>query len=302
MVKFIKFLVVILFGYVLTNFLFIGLMSKIDWEFLKTREAHNFRGQKLEVLVFGNSTAMDGVNTEILSDHLGQSYNFSIGGASLETNYVQFINYLNKNEIPKRVLVFLSSSHICYAPNSEVHPIVNYYYGDYGFRTLADIPLYKFRWLFVENSKKLLSNAHRKATIYKGQLRINRIIPDNSSKNKSPKRFENTLYQESGYNSMWKIIKECQKRGIVIQLFEMPCWREYQNDCPDIMISKDSLHNPKIEVFNLNSLSRCDSLLDGKKDWLSKNHLNYSGSIKISNEIVRLVTADSTFQGIRVLK
>ena len=177
MKKFLLFFSGLLLAFAFTNWLYVLLLPTIDWDFGKTKEAYKFTNQQLEVLVLGNSTAMDGINTEMLSATLGPSYNFAVGGASLETNFIQLQHYLQHNALPKKVLVFLSSAHISYVKAKEVNPIIDYYYTDsLKWVGLKDIPLFKFRWLFLENIKKLLSANHLSAKGIQGQLSIKGIV------------------------------------------------------------------------------------------------------------------------------
>lgn len=291
MSRFFKFSGALLICFVLANVFYLFLLPRIDWDFGKTREAHGFKGRNIKVLVFGNSTAMDGINTEMLSDSLGSAYNFSVGGATLESNYIQLKEYLQLNAKPEKVWLFLSSAHIRYQGVGEVNPIVDYYYGNFfSFTGLKDIPMFKFRWLFIENIKKLLSSAHRNAKVVKGQLQIKSIVPDNTSKKSSADScWGNVFYNGPGYEYMWKIAELCKKEGIEIQLFEMPCWKEFRNNCPDIIINKKMGNlNCQVKLHNLNNENIFDSILNPQTDWLSKNHLNYNGSVKVTKEIIRL--------------
>jgi hypothetical protein len=277
------------------NIIYLLLLPELDWEFGKTKEAHNFKNKKLEVLVFGNSTSMDGINSEILQNQFGPTYNFSVGGASLQTNYIQLEEYLKQNDLPKKVLLFISSSHINYDNATGINPIINYYYGDsshiFHLNCLERIPLFEFRWLFVENIKKLLSSTHRSARVVKGQLRINSTVPDNSLQNNISDSCYRTNYHSTGYDYMWQILKLCQKKNIELKVFEMPCWKSFQNNCRDLSVNKvNGNSNSILTIHNLNNSQLCDSLLDPKNDWLSKNHLNYNGSLKITAKVVEMLS------------
>ena len=289
MKKFLLFFAGLLLAFVIINFLYLLILPKVDWDFSKTKEAHNFNNQQLKVLVFGNSTAMDGVNTEMISNSIGPAYNFSVGGASLETNFLQFEKYLQNNQEPAMVLLFLSSSHVNYFNKFELNPIIEYYYADsLHIDGLNDIPLFRFRWSFVENFKKFISPRHRSATVIKGQLRINSMVPDNSLRNVNSPDSCNHNYNDKGYQYMWKMAALCKEKGILFKVFEMPCWKAYQNGCPDKKLTnKGDIFQDDISLYNINNLSICDTLLDPKTAWLSKNHLNYNGSIKVTGEIIR---------------
>ncbi|MDB5275532.1 MAG: hypothetical protein JWR61_487 [Ferruginibacter sp.] len=294
MKTFLKFSFGLFFAFIVANGLYLFLLPHIDWEFRKTKEAHGFKNQHLKVLVFGNSTAMDGVNTDLIDKHFGPAYNFSVGGASLLTNYIQLSDYLLHNERPEKVLLFLSSAHVKYYNPNEVNPIVDYYYGNsLPVSGLKDIPLFKFRWLVIENIKKLLSTNHRTAKIIKGQLRIKSIVPDNSSKKNDTtiRCLNESFYNNEGYEYMWRIASLCKERNIQFEVFELPCWKFAQNECADLVLQNKVIQNHfNLIMHNLNNYSKCDTLLDPNKDWLSLNHLNYNGSIKVTSEIIRILS------------
>jgi hypothetical protein len=272
--------------------MYLLVLPHIDWEFKKTKEAHKFKNQRLKLLVFGNSTAMDAINTQILSEKLGAAYNFSVGGASLQTNFLQLADYLKQNQKPEKVLLFLSTAHTNYTKANDVNPIIDYYYSSsFHFSGLNDIPLFRFRWLFVENIKKLLSSAHRSAQIVKGQLRIQRMIPDNTSRRTDTLIcHDEKFYQSNGYEYMWKIVALCKENGIPVTVFELPCWKDVQNNCADLDLNRDMDNNAlQLHMHNLNNVNLCDTLLNPGRDWLSMNHLNYFGSIKVTEEVVRIL-------------
>lgn len=291
MVTFLRFVILISIAFILVNLLYILTLQKIDWDFSKTKAAHDFKSQNFKLLVLGNSTAMDGINAEILSSEYGEAYNLALGGASLEVNYVQLQYYLQHNLAPQKVLLFLSSAHMNYTRFNDFNPIVEYLYKDKKYVSLKELPLFKFRWLFIENIKKLFSSAHRNAQVIKGQLRISKITPDNSVAPKSEKECANQdFYNAEGYKYMWRIIQLCKQKGIEINVFEMPCWREFQNSCENIRVSKSVLGDSlSFTLFNLNNRSIYDSTLDSQKDWLSKNHLNKEGAIKLTRTVVRII-------------
>ncbi|MDN3658889.1 hypothetical protein QWZ08_24815 [Ferruginibacter paludis] len=293
MKKFFQFFIALLLAFLLANLLYLFVLPRVDWEFKKTKEAHNFKDKQLNVIVFGNSTGMDGINPEILSEKFGSAYNFSVGGASLQTNYVQLSYYLQHNARPSKVLLFLSSAHTNYVKANDVNPIIEYYYIDsFHIGGLTDMPLFRFRWTFVENIKKLLSFNHRSAKVINGQLQIKRMVTDFTvRKNDSIVCHDNRFYNSTGYEYMWQMAALCREKGIQMEVFEMPCWKDVQNNCADLEVNK-LVGNTACNLFihNLNNVSKCDTLLESKKDWLSRDHLNYNGSIKITDEVVRILS------------
>ena len=285
MKKFIGFVLSLILGFAVINAYYVWTLSRIDWDFSKTKEARNFNNQAFKILVFGNSTALDGINTAEISQSIGSSYNFSVGGASLETNYVQFKEYLKQNQKPDKVLLFLSSCHVNYNKVYEVNPIVDYYYLNSPLSGLAQLPLFKFRWLFIENIKKIISSDHRSATVVAGQLRINKSIPDTSVERigNCPGQVD---YSNNGYRYMIEFAKTCHAQNIDLFVFEMPGWKRFQNSCPD---DSFAISEYRVPIFNLNSYEICNSLLNPKTDWLSENHLNYTGSVKLTNKVIEIL-------------
>jgi hypothetical protein len=277
----------ILVSFVVVNIVFIWVISKVDWNFSKAREAAQFKNEAFKVLVFGNSTALDGVNTEMLTSEVGESYNFAIGGATLEANFIQLENYLQSNGRPTQVLLFLSSCHLNYKKLGTVNPVLEN--EERIVLKLENIPLYKFRWLFIENMKKIISNQHRSITIVRGQLRITRCVPDPSTYAQSDRAcLTSDDYLGLEFNYLWKMQALCKEQGIKFQVFEMPCWKRSQNECSDTLIENEKVDS--LIVYNLNRKSLSDSLLNPNSDWLSENHLNLSGSVKITKAIVRILS------------
>ncbi len=278
----------ILVGFVVVNIIFISVVKSVDWNFSKAREIAQFNDEKFKVLVFGNSTALDGVNTEMLSSYFGESYNFALGGATLEANYVQLRDYLKSNSKPDRVLFFLSSCHVNYKKLGTINPMIEDKEAPKNV-SLKELPLYKFRWLFIENIKKLISSQHRAATLRKGQLQMNKSIADQTVyKGLNIDCLELNNYLGVEFNYFWQMYELCLDKSIDFEIFEMPCWKGSRNECNDIFIKNDKVDS--LIVYNLNNRHLADSLLNPTSDWLSENHLNYSGSVKITNKIISILS------------
>lgn len=285
MSRFLTFCSLLLVGFVLANAMFVWIVGSFDWNFSKAREAAAFKGEDFKVLVLGNSTALDGVNTEMLSAEFGKSYNFALGGASLEASLAQLQMYLRHNEKPDKVLLFLSSCHVNYQKQVAINPIIEAEESE-GPPRLGDIPLYKFRWLFIENVKKVVSREHRLARVVQGQLRIDRIIPDETSISmESNGCGEGADYGASSYDPVWRINRICRESGVQFYLFEMPCWTKYQNACLDFLASNGS---DTLVIHNLNNKDVCKEI-SPSTHWLSENHLNYMGSIELTRKIILIL-------------
>ncbi len=297
--KFLLFLFSLLIAFVVLNVFYLIILSKIDWDFSKTKKIHSFKDEKFKVVVLGNSTALDGIDAELISTRFGATYNFAIGGASLETNFIQLVKYLKSNRPPSKVLVGLSSCHNNYNNIMEVNPIVDYYYDSLLLPvTIKDVPLFKFRWLFIENIKKLLSRDHRNAIVVDGQLRISKSVTDKSFYSLGAVQcLQEDDYLKPGYKYLHQIAEVCIQNGIQLIVFEMPCWKKSQNECEDVYVSENI--EKGFKIFNFNHKVLAGSMYEVKSDWLSENHLNTSGSKKLTSLIIKKLFADSVLDHVK---
>lgn len=296
--KFIYYILLLLFGYLFVNLIYLRVLEYIDWEVVKAKQSSKLANQDYNILVMGNSTTMDGINTDLLSKRVGKAYNFSLGGASLITNYVQLQHYLDNNAHPEQVWLFLSSCHTNYLKEgSDVHPLVNHYLLKEKKVQLSELPIYKYRWLFVENIKKIISPAYRNAKVVQGQLQISKVIKDNSegSPAKIVPSISSDYYSHNEFQYLWEITKLCQRKKIKLEVFEMPCFIIERNNFslgPHLIINKGNT-NLSIRIHNLNNSVEAGRIIDPNQDWLSPNHLNLSGSVHLTEHIVDLLYPQS---------
>jgi hypothetical protein len=285
---FLSFVAALFIAFVVANVLYLWIIKSVDWNFRKLSESQSFRNQSYEILIFGNSTALDGVNPEMLADVHGSSYNFAIGGASLESNFIQLENYLANNQKPKKVLLFLSSCHTNYTKANEIHPMVKHYYSATPFsKNLDDLPLFKYRWLFLENLKVLISEEHRSARLSNGQLIINKRVADPTNVTNPQACPDGKEYSGDGYAYLYRMNQICDELNIAFYVFEMPCWKKYQTDCLEVAVPTGQ--ETFLRITNFNNAAVCDSLFDSNEDWLSENHLNFNGSKKLTSQINRFL-------------
>lgn len=281
--RFFLYLLALLLTFLGANALYVAGISRVDWNFSKAIEAREFQGRDFEILVFGNSTAMDGVNTEMISRGIAPAYNFSLGGATLKDNFDQLSFYLKRNEKPRQVWLFLSTCHLSYRNASYNTPIVEYLYSTSkpGF-SLENLPLFKFRWMFVENIKKLISPDHRNAQLKRGQLRINRSVPDTSQPSNLDSCLNSTYYHSPEFEYLWKMRRLCDSLHIAFNVYEMPCWQKYQTACKTDSIEVTTENGGDQIIMNLNNQEITLGTIDPKTHWLSENHLNIRGSEAIT--------------------
>ena len=253
----------------------------LDWNFSKRLEAKRLCEPTYENIILGNSLSMDGINSELLSSN-NSTYNLSIGGASIKTSYVQLKEYLNICKIkPKRVIIGRGSNTNT-LDDENVHPIVEFTMDNYNYK-ISDLPLIKFKWIATELLKKIVSHDHRNATIVLGQLRINKIVVDNTEINNNP---QNDLFIEKYINSSFlkKIVDMCNENEISCILIEMPGFRSERNNLKigPHKLTLNSLTSVKLYNFNGPSI---DNIINPNVDWLANYHLNNTGANKFTRYI-----------------
>ena len=161
--------------FTLINAAYLIIIKKDDWNFSKRIEALNLGTPKYDVLVLGNSLAMDGIDANYLTKKGFLTYNTALGGSSLETNLIQLQDYLAMYEYkPKIIILGLGSYLNNFESTGNIHPVVDFTKTNENNYELEDIPLIKFKWLFKENLKKIFSKQHRDAILVDGQLRFSK--------------------------------------------------------------------------------------------------------------------------------
>tara|TARA_R110000744_G_scaffold252811_1_gene368513 strand:+ start:713 stop:1105 length:393 start_codon:yes stop_codon:yes gene_type:complete len=115
-------------GLIALNLIYFLLIFYTDWDFRKRTESLSFDNPKFEVLVLGNSLAMDGVDTEYHGEQGIHGYNLAIGGSSLKTNYIQLNEYLQSYDKPSNVLIGLGS-YMNTFERDDIHPYSRVYNG-----------------------------------------------------------------------------------------------------------------------------------------------------------------------------
>ncbi|MEY8020109.1 hypothetical protein AB8P51_04720 [Muriicola sp. SD30] len=282
MYKFILKSAVFSFLFLALNFCYLFIIQKVDWNFAKRIEALNLENPRFDVLILGNSLAMDGVDTDYMSKKNLSSYNLALGGSSISTSLIQLKEYLTAYSYkPKYVIVGHASYTSFMKKDKKIHPAVDFtsenkVYGIY------DLPMIKFKWMLVDNLKKLISKPHREAFLLKGQLKFKKKVADNTSL-----RDDNELNLDFYKNNevLNEFIELCSYHNIQVFFVEMPGF-------------KDERHPKKFNCKILNKESKNGFLIDyntivfgkifdSKEDWIGADHLNESGARKFTEELVQ---------------
>lgn len=266
---------------VLSNLGYLIALQKTDFNFMKRIEALNLEAPDHDLLVIGNSLALDGIDTEELSENGYNSYNLALGGAGLATCLLQLEEYMSLYQHKPKYVVLGVSSFLGSFDAGGIHPIVDYTRIDQQGSYL-DIPMVKFRWLFTEMLKKMVSKEHRNAYLKKGQLRFSRQVADNSNIN------ENNVFPKEKYQSadlIKKIIKTCTDNDIKLVVVELPGFKKCRHQKSFDCFTLDDMGENGI-LLDYNHFGM-DEVLDSRTDWIGNSHLNSYGAKKITKMLVQ---------------
>jgi hypothetical protein len=261
------------------NFLYLVICMKFDWNFSKRIEALNLKGATYKNIVLGNSLAMDGIDSRLLSSNPNNTYNLAIGGASLTTNYIQLCEYLEIAETkPKTVFLGVGTYRKNIFESHTVHPVVQYTKSDYIFK-LTHLPMVQFKWMFVELTKKIINSDHRNAKIIQGQLRITKTVADKTKKEIVPKAIPFSKYKNA--DTIMQMVQLCNENNIELIILEMPGFKNTRNNEAIGPYELDYSESMKVKLYNFNG-PEIDSVIDPNNDWLGGSHLNKKGAEKFT--------------------
>ena len=276
-----KFIIkIILFStlFLSVNAFYLYVLKRVDWNLNKRTEAINLTEPKNDILVLGNSLAMDGIDAELMTKSGFPTYNLALGGASIRTSEFQLREYLSKYQYKPKLIILGTGSYITNLNNDSIHPIVK----RHDFFNVSDLPMIKYRYMFKENLKKIISKPHRSAQLKQGQLRINRVIVDNT------RYSDNSINWQKEYENskpLKNIIHFCYTQNIPIYVFEMP---GFKNTRHSINYSVCATLFTGASLYDFNHQKFC-KIFDDKRDWLGNSHLNSIGAEKFTAEVIKLL-------------
>lgn len=282
MTKFILKTVLFLFLFLALNMCYLWILQNVDWNFSKRMEALNLKNPNYDVLVLGNSLAMDGIDTGYMSENNLPSYNLAVGGSSIATCLIQLKEYLTTyTHKPKYVLV----GQVSYIPflesDKEIQPIIDFTSQGkiYGF---SDLPMLKFKWLLIDNLKKIISEPHRNAYLKNGQLRFKKKVTDNTSLNSS-NELDLSKFMEN--EVLTEFIDLCASHNIQLYFIEMPGFKGYRHAQVFRCKTLDEAENNSFLIdYNTFEFGRIFSDSD---DWIGGSHLNEYGARKFTKELIQ---------------
>lgn len=277
----------------LVNAIFFLTIALTDWDWKKRIESLRFENPDYEILVLGSSLTQYDVDTEFLSSQGLKSYNFALVGNTVRGSYIQLHEYLTKYSQKPQCVIFGGNSYMEKLDGEKIQPVVEYTMKGYKYR-LDDFPLLRFtKWFGGEILKKVFSRKHRQTIVSYGQIKREKITPDNTQF--SSKYLDINLYQSSHWMS--EIVKLCNREGIEIVLVEVPGVNETQNvsDVGPYILTYDNKYTAKL--YNLNSRDFC-SFIDPAKDWVGDSHFNPEGARKFTEKLLEILKRDKCVQGI----
>ncbi len=280
MSNFIKKVLIFFFLVVLVNIGYLILIQKFDYNFKKRLETLKFKSPDYELLVLGNSLAFDGIDTELLSDNGFYSYNLALGGSSLKTNLIQLEEYLSICKNRPDYIVLGLGTYIASFESNEIHPIVDFTRPEKN-HTIRDIPIIKFKWIFKELLKRIVSAEHRNAYLKNGQLRFKKAVKDDTPIN-DKQEFQIYKYESSEFIN--SILELCVNNNITLVMVEMSGYKKTRHlKCYPPKIFDKS--NSNGILLDYNNIEFC-KIFDDENDWIGNSHLNSFGAIKFTKHLI----------------
>ena len=266
----------------LLNVIYLIVLLFFSPGFKKIYESYNFKNQNNELLVFGNSMALDGIDSEYLTQKGIQTYNFSVAGDHISTSLLQLKEYLKYNKQPKSIIIGFSSvigrAYLNRVPFNN--PEVEFFYHSNLINNITNPPLLNFQWLSIDLLKILVSKDHRNAKLIRGQWKTGKVIADNST---YKVRASNSLDYNDPY--LTQIIDLCKIKGIKVLLVELPGANSKRDNLPPVYITNIENHR-NMKIYNLNNYCVSSKIIDSSKDWLAEDHLNQNGARKITTYLL----------------
>jgi glutaredoxin-related protein len=295
MKRFLIKVVIITAVFVGINVGFFYLIKFTNPEFGKAQAISKFKGKDYACIIIGNSLALDGFDTKLLTEKGIPSFNFAVGGGTVLTSLLQLERYLENNTPPKVVVLGLRTRFLNRDLDSRiVNPVVGYFYEERRL-TLETLPVVQFKWLATATIKSLLSSEHRNAEMIYGQYRTKRTVPDDT---KLKVQQDPLDYKNISMSKDLKRLAELSKKyNFELVIFEMPLFRNLRNNRMEFDQVEIKGFAP-IPVINVNRHEVVDGLFDHKRDWLGNSHLNVRGGEKFTEYVYsryfRTVFSDSS--------
>ena len=107
MSKFIKRCLLFLGIVVILNLAYFFILLNFSPGFSKINSISKFENKEYDLLVLGNSMALDGIDADYLNQKGIKTYNLAVAGNHVATSLMMFEEYLKNNKAPKNKQFFL---------------------------------------------------------------------------------------------------------------------------------------------------------------------------------------------------
>ena len=270
---------------VLFNFLYLEYLKKYDMELSKGIRISKMKNEDFACVILGNSVVLDGIDAGYLTQNGVSAYNFALGGANMETSYIQLSKFIKYNKTKCAVLGLSPGRNYKTFIPPPLHPVVEYSYDLMDKWSIRSMPVIKFQWLAIETFKNVVSKDHRNATDVLGQLRTEKTIPDYTNyPEQTTEQISLDDFVKANY--LFKIDSLCDANDIDFLVIDMPGYKDTQNHIPFGLhvLRKDDI---EINYINFNNKQFCAETFDTQKDWLGNSHLNQYGAVKLTEHLYR---------------
>jgi hypothetical protein len=265
---------------VVVNGVFLLLIARTDWDFVKRLESLRWEDPRYEVLILGTSLAEYGIDTEFITSGGIASYNLAVVGSSIKTNYVQLEEYLTLYPYKPKYVILAMNSYLEEFNQEGIQPVIEFTMKGHRYG-MKDVPISKFNWAGMELLKKLIKPHYRKMKVAMGQKRNTSSVYDHSG-------FQELYLNIDKYESakwLGEIARLCDEYGVTLLVVEIPGVKETQNlsDVGPYLLHFGNGHSAAL--YNFNAQDFCTDL-EIEEDWGGLSHFNWQGARKFTEALI----------------
>ena len=257
---------------VVINAIFLALIAKTDWDYVKRLESLRWEDPRYELLIMGSSLAEYGIDSELISSKGIESFNLAVVGSSIKTNYVQLEEYLTSYPHKPQNVILAMNAYLEEFNQEGIQPVIEFTMKGHRYGK-KDVPISKFNWAGMELLKKLMKPHYRKMEVAQGQKRNNTSEYDHSE-------FQELYLNIDKYESakwMGEIARLCDEYGVTFIAVEIPGVKETQNlsEVGPYLLQFGNGHSAYL--YNFNEQDLCTAL-QIEEDVCGLSHLNRHGA------------------------
>jgi hypothetical protein len=265
---------------VIVNGIFLTLIAKTDWDYVKRLESLRWEDPRYELLIMGSSLAEYGIDSELISSKGIESFNLAVVGSSIKTNYVQLEEYLTSYPSKPQNVILAMNTYLEEFNQEGIQPVIEFTMKGHRYGK-KDVPISKFNWAGMELLKKLIKPHYRKMEVAQGQKRNNTSEYDHS-------KFQELYLNIDKYESakwMGEIARLCDEYGVTFIAVEIPGVKETQNlsEVGPYLLQFGNGHSAYL--YNFNAQDFCTAL-EIEEDWGGLSHLNRHGARKFTEALL----------------